>query len=166
MTDIRPRPAAALASLLLLACGAAAEGRVVSYAPLTARPATPAVQKRTNRHALLVEQTGAAGPRRAPICLSCVWAAPARLVLHDSASLEEPRDVTPGGADASITPQPRARRRASRRSFSPRSRRERSRTAPSRFLFSSDGGATWSVLPLPASGGVLLLGPWTRAARS
>ncbi len=103
MTDIRPRSAAALASLLLLAFSGVAQGRVVSYAPLTGRPATPALQKRTNRHALLVEQTGAAiGVVPGPVCYSCVWAAPARLVLHDSAGLEEPRDVTPGGADVGI----------------------------------------------------------------
>ena len=153
MTNIRPRPAAALASLLLLlACGAVAEGRVVSYAPLTAQPATPAVQKRTNRHALLVEQTGALAFAGAPICLSCVWAAPARLVLHDSAGLEEPRDVTPGGADANITIAA-AREEAGLQpsllaQFSPGDKPN----SPSGFLFSPDGGATWSVLPLPASG--------------
>lgn len=156
MTDLRPRPAvAALASLVFLASAASAEARVVSYAPLTGRPATPAVQKRTNRHALLVEQTGAIAVSAGPACLSCYFTAPARLVLHDSAALEEPRDVTPGGADARIVVAA-AREEAGHPTFllaqvSP----GETPNGPSGFLFSSDAGATWSVLPLPASSAFL-----------
>ena len=172
MTEFRPRPSAALAlaSIFLLG-GTVAEGRVVSYAPLTGRPATPAVQKRTNRHALLVEQTGAHIFAFAPPCLSCVWAAPARLVLHDSAGLEEPRDVTPGGADTGIV-LAAAREEAGHAPFllaqiSPGEKPN----GPSGFLFSPDGGATWSVLPLPASGAYLSWaedtgGPFVRARGS
>ncbi|MCM3876807.1 MAG: hypothetical protein NEA02_10350 [Thermoanaerobaculia bacterium] len=172
MTENRPRPAAAaLASLFLLATGSVAEGRVVSYAPLTGRPATPAVQKRTNRHALLVEQTGALNFALASPCFSCTWTVPSRLVLHDSAGLEEPRDVTPGGADAGITVAA-AREEAGLPPFllaqlSPGEKP----SSPSGFLFSPDGGATWSVLPLPASGAYVSWsadtgGPFLRALGS
>jgi hypothetical protein len=98
MTNIQPRPAAALASfLLLLAYGAVAEARVVSYAPITSRQATPAVQRRTNRHTLLVEQVSVAYLNPGPSCLSCFQTL-SRLVVYDTQGLEEPRDVTPGGA--------------------------------------------------------------------
>lgn len=173
MTKTRPRPPAALALalLLILACGSVAEGRVVSYAPLTARPATPAVQKRTNRHALLVEQTGSLNFAFAPPCLSCVWAAPSRLVLHDSAGLEEPRDVTPGGADAGILAAA-AREEAGLPPIllallAPGAKP----SSASGFLFSPDGGATWSGLSLPISGAFFSWstdtgGPFVRARGS
>ena len=156
MTNIRPRPTAALAfaSLLILSCGEVAEGRVVSYAPLTARPATPAVQKRTNRHALLIEQTGAyvaGGPSDAYFYGS----ASGRLVLHDSLGLEEPRDVTPGAVDAGLA-------FAAVREDAGHPAVLLAHTAASlavgenpngqyRFLFSANAGVTWTVLPLPDS---------------
>ncbi|MEO8587225.1 MAG: hypothetical protein ABI584_13760 [Acidobacteriota bacterium] len=99
MTKIQPRPAAALASFVLFACGAVAEARVISYAPITSRQATPAVQRRTNRHTLLVEQVSVAYPIPGPSCLSCFQTL-SRLVVYDTQGLEEPRDVTPGGAPA------------------------------------------------------------------
>jgi len=172
----------ALASLLLLAFSGVAQGRVVSYAPLSARPATPAVQRRTNRHALLIEQTGSQNAAGAPICMACGYAVPARLVLHDSLGLEEPRDVTPGGADAGIDAA------AAREEADPRDPTRRPtpvflvHTAASlspgenpdgrfRFLFSSDGGVTWSALALPAtyaytSFSVDVGGPFVRARGS
>ena len=94
---------AALASLVLLALSGPAAARVISYAPLSSRSSTPAVQKRTNRHALLIEQTGVQTfIGGVPTCLSCGWASPSRLVLHDSSGLEEPRDVMPSGLDARL----------------------------------------------------------------
>jgi len=96
-------------------------------------------------------------------------------VLHDSSGLEEPRDVTPGGIDAGID-------------FAAQ-REEQGlppvllvHTAASlfagenpasqfRFLFSADGGATWSVLALPAAGAYVpqsvdVGGPFVRARGS
>ena len=170
MIDSRPRPAV-LASLVLLAWGSALEGRVVSYAPLTARPAVPAVQRRTNRHALLVEQAGGGNLTGPPICFGCVWSVPARLVLYDSTSLEEPRDATPGGADANILAAA-AREEPGLPPFlltliapgAPAGR-------PSGFLLSPDGGATWKVLSLPTSGAYISFsadtgGPFVRARGS
>ncbi len=176
MTHFRPGRIAALASLLLLAFAGPAAGRVISYAPLTGRSATPAVQKRTNRHALLIEQTGVQTfIGGAPLCLSCGWASPSRLVLHDSSGLEEPRDVTPGGVDAGIDfaaaredaghpPVLLAHTAASLFTGE-------NPTSQFRFLLSPDGGATWSVLALPAAGAYVPMsvdvgGPFVRGRNS
>jgi len=163
MTHFRPGRLAALALLILIALSGPAKARVISYAPLTGRNATPAVQKRTNRHALLIEQTGVQTfIGGAPTCLSCGWASPSRLVLHDSLGLEEPRDVTPGGVDAGIDfaaereeagfP-PVLLAHASASLFA-----GENPTSQFRFLFSADGGATWSVLALPAASAYV---PWS-----
>jgi len=45
-------------ALFILLIVSAAQARVISYAPYTDRAAIPAVQARTNRHFVLVEQTG------------------------------------------------------------------------------------------------------------
>jgi len=163
MAIFPPGRFAALALLVLLALSGPAAARVISYAPLSSRSSTPAVQKRTNRHALLIEQTGVQTfIGGVPTCLSCGWASPSRLVLHDSSGLEEPRDVTPGGLDAGIDfaaareetgllPVLLVHTGASLFTGE-------NPTSQFRFLFSADGGATWSVLPLPASNANL---PWS-----
>ena len=87
------RPALAAAALL---AGLSLEARVVSYAPITSRQAVPAVQKRTNRHALLREQVSVVFPGAGPACIC--FQTQSRLVVYDTQGLEEPRDVTPGGA--------------------------------------------------------------------
>ncbi len=163
MAIFPPGRVAALASLVLLALPGPAAGRVISYAPLTARPATPAVQRRTNRHALLIERVGVQTYiGGGPVCGSCGYSSPSRLVLHDSLGQEEPRDVTPGGADTGIDfsaareepgfpPVLLAHTTASLFAGE-------NPTSQSRFLFSADGGATWSVLPLPSAGAYA---PWS-----
>jgi hypothetical protein len=163
MAIFPPGRVAALASLALFAFLSPAAARVISYAPLSSRSSTPAVQKRTNRHALLIEQTDVQTSfGGAPVCLSCGWAAPSRLVLHDSLGLEEPRDVTPGGVDAGIdfaaareeTGLPTVLLVHTGASLFA----GENPTSQYRFLFSADGGATWSVLPLPSSGAFM---PWS-----
>lgn len=77
----------------------AAEARVISYAPVTNQQAIPAVQSRTNRHYLLVEQESAfsfgGGPAVLP-CGGCFQVDPVgRLVLYDSRGLEDPKVVFP-----------------------------------------------------------------------
>jgi hypothetical protein len=171
MTDIHPRPAAAVASLVFVLCGAALEARVVSYAPLTARPATPAVQRRTNRHALLVEQTAAGVVTGAPTCFGCVWTLPARLVLHDSAGLEEPRDVTPGGDDAGIVASAAREEVGLPPALLAQLLPGTKPNSPSGFLISPDGGTTWLPLALPSSGAYTPFsadtgGPFVRARGS
>lgn len=101
MTISRACLTAGFASLVLLTSSGPAAARVVSYAPITSRQAVPAVQKRTNRHALLVEQVSVTFPGGGPACGSC-FNMLSRLVLYDTQGLEEPRDVTPGGAPATI----------------------------------------------------------------
>lgn len=153
MMYFRPGGIGVLASLMLIALSGPAKARVLSYGPLTGRTATPAVQKRTNRHALLIEQTGAPVFIAGPSCGFCYWPAPARLVLYDSSGLEEPRDVTPGGVDAGFDfaaaredvghpPNLLVHTGASLSAGE-------NPTGQFRFLFSADGGVTWSVLPLP-----------------
>ena len=175
MTHFRFGRIAALVSLVLSVSGPAA-GRVISYAPLTGRTATPAVQKRTNRHALLIEQTGVQTfIGGAPTCLACGWASPSRLVLHDSLGLEEPRDVTPGGVDAGIDfaaareeagLQPVLLVHTAASLFA-----GENPSSQFRFLFSADGGTAWSVLALPAAGAYVPMsvdvgGPFVRARGS
>ena len=163
MAIFRPGRVAALASLVLLVFADTVSARVISYAPLTSRTAIPAVQRRTNRHALLIEQTGIQTfVGGGPSCLSCGYSSPSRLVLHDSLGQEEPRDVTPGGVDTGID-FAAAREEAG---FPPVLLAHSSAglfagenpTSVYRFLFSADGGTTWSVLPLPSASAYL---PWS-----
>jgi hypothetical protein len=176
MAILPPGRVAVFASLVLLTSAGPVAARVISYAPLSSRTSTPAVQRRTNRHALLIEQTGVQTfVGGFPTCLSCGWASPARLVLHDSLGLEEPRDVTPGGVDAGIDfaaareetgLPPVLLAHTSASLFA-----GENPTSQYRFLFSADGGATWSVLPLPTAGAFLPMsvdvgGPFVRARDS
>lgn len=140
----RARTALAAAVLLL---GPPLEARVVSYAPITSRQALPAVQKRTNRHALLLEQVSVLFPGAGPACIC--FQTQSRLVVYDTQGLEEPRDVTPGGAPAAFN---------SAAAFeSPDGTlflyaNGTARLSPSdasgalRSFFSRDGGATWVVV--------------------
>ncbi|MEO8056064.1 MAG: hypothetical protein ABI768_12980 [Acidobacteriota bacterium] len=144
----RVRPALAAAALLL---GLSAEARVVSYAPITSRQSIPAVQKRTNRHALLIEQVSVMSPP-GPACISC-FTPQARLVLYDTAGLEEPRDVTPGGAPAVLYSAAAFEAgdgvltllATGWASLSPGDK-----PTGVRAFFSRDGGTTWSTLSLPS----------------
>ncbi|MBK9062000.1 MAG: hypothetical protein IPL89_02185 [Acidobacteria bacterium] len=148
----RVRPALAAAALLL---GLSAEARVVSYAPITSRQSIPAVQKRTNRHALLIEQVSVMSPP-GPSCISC-FTPQARLVVYDTQGVEEPRDVTPGGAPAVLY---------SAAAFEAEdgvltlfatgwaSLAPGDNPTGLRAFFSRDGGTTWSTLALPALPGV------------
>jgi hypothetical protein len=163
MAIFPPGRVAALASLVLLALSGPAAARVISYAPLSNRASTPAVQRRTNRHALLIEQTGVQTfVGGGPSCVTCGYSSPSRLVLHDSLGEEEPRDVTPGGVDTGIDfaaareepgfpPVLLARTTAGLFAGE-------NPTSQPRFLFSADGGTTWSVLPLPSAG---VYFPWS-----
>ena len=92
---------APLTAVLLAGLSGPAEARVISYAPVTARTAIPAVQSRLDRHHLLVERTGGTpGPWMGPICLTCV--STSRLVVYDAEGIDEPRDVSPGAAPSRI----------------------------------------------------------------
>jgi hypothetical protein len=139
----------AVPCLVFLASPAAA--RVVSYAPVTGRTATPAVQKRSARHFILTETTlnVLTGGPGGTVPYSC------RLVLYDSRGIEEPRDVSPGGQESFIT----AAAFWEEAGLSPRILAVSNAPLGSgdnplraqRLLYSSDAGTTWSVLPLSAA---------------
>jgi len=73
-----------LFTLLVCLVAAAANARVISYAPYTSQNAIPGLQSRTNRHFVLYESdpSGANG----------------QVVLYDTKGLEEPRVIYSGGA--------------------------------------------------------------------
>jgi len=139
MPRIRPT---VLAALLVLA--SAAQARVISYAPITSRQATPAVQKRTNRHTLLLEQVSVTSGAGAPICYGC-FANLSRLVLYDTQGAEEPRDVTPAGTAGTYSAAAALETADGTlfllvNGFTPVS----TPAYQSRTWFSADGGRTWS----------------------
>ncbi len=141
----------ALAATVVL-LGLSAEARVISYAPITSRQATPAVQKRANRHAVLVEQVSVTGGIAGPTCFACFQTL-ARLVVYDTLGLEEPRDVTPGGQPtrldwAGAFEGPDGTLFLLTRTTAELAPGENP-TQASRDLFSRDGGATWIVSGLP-----------------
>jgi hypothetical protein len=117
--------------------------RVIPYAPVMPFQAVPTVQKRAARHAVLQEVL----PQN---CLfDCVQYA-SRLVIQDSLGLEPPRDVTPGGTTAWI-------QRAAAWEGDDGSLRLLTYGVGSSggsFLYSGDGGRTWSVVPLPEGAGL------------
>lgn len=85
--------------LATLATAAGAEARIVSYAPVTDRAASPAHQRRTNRRFVLVESRDpygflGGGPGGVPYGHST-----GRLVVYDTLGQEEPREVFPPGAE-------------------------------------------------------------------
>lgn len=142
------RARVALAALAFV-FGSRAEARVISYAPVTSRQATPAVQRRTNRHAVLLEQVSVTSGPGAPICYGC-FANLSRLVVYDTQGAEEPRDVTPGGAPATIYSAaafeaPDGTLFLFANGYTP----DAVPAYTPRSYFSRDGGRTWTVLPLP-----------------
>ena len=142
---------AALALSLLGASGPPAEARVVSYAPLTARTAFPAVQSRLDRRHLLVERYGAAqGPWMGPVCLACV--STARLFVYDAAGIDEPREVSPSGDPSRVTFAAAYEDGGDVRLLvvSDDPLKEEGRPAEMRLLYSPDTGASWRSVLLPA----------------
>jgi hypothetical protein len=131
--------------LLVLALSAAASilpARIISYAPVTNRYATPALQNRLNRYYLLIESDSpASGNYRAQV------------VIYDSRGEREPQVIFPSeGTEASI-------RVAAVREGSDgvaqillASDADVGGDNPyryPRFFFSSDSGQTWTVVPFP-----------------
>ncbi len=140
-------------ALTLLVAPAPAGARVVSYAPITARNAVPAVQSRLDRRFLLIERTGFSQglPPGSPTCLACGWPQ-SRLVLYDSAGLDEPRDVSPGGGASAISFAASFEDGGAVRLLAV-SNAPLPGEAPqiaSRLLFSADSGGTWAPVALPA----------------
>ena len=127
---------------LVLAIAAAAEARVISYAPYTDRTAIPAVQNRLNRHFALIEQQPQSFFGGAP---PVPGSGPAQLVLYDSKGLEEPRVIYP--QDGSFTTVSIA---AVREEFDVVTLLIQviDSHGPA-WLLSTDSGATWKNVALP-----------------
>ena len=140
---------------LLLAAPAAA--RVVSYAPVTDRIATPVQQPRTSPEFVLIEaKEGAwAWPGGGPSDAALPWYSwlTGRLVVHDATGAREARVVLPtAGPEAAFhavaaRPGPDGVLR-----IVAVTNTDPSGTAPRdtrRLLFTRDGGATWKELAVP-----------------
>jgi hypothetical protein len=118
-----------------------ASARIISYAPLAPVQSVPAIQKRAARHVVLREQAGIV--RLSDFDHAFLW----RLVVHDSLGLEAPRDITPGGTPAPL---------GTVAALEDDDGAFRILIASgSGFLYSADGGASWSSVSLP-SGAYLL----------
>lgn len=148
-----PKSSTVLLPLLLVFAALAAplDARVISYAPVTSKRAIPAVQRRTTRHYLLVEldqvSAGPAGP--GPIA----FASQGHAVLYDSRGEQPPRVLLPSAlstasfVDAAMWEGDDEKPQILLGTDAPLSGDNQQRLT--RYLFSPDGGATWSVLPLP-----------------
>jgi len=145
-------PLAALLFASLLAPAAPARARVLSYAPISARTAVPALQSRLDRRNVLVERVGGVtGPWAGPVCYECLETA--RLVVYDAEGIDEPRDVSPGGAPSRILLAASFEEGGSVRLLAVTDATlpgEADQTA-TRLLYSRDTGATWTPVTLPAS---------------
>src|SRR5688572_13107680 len=122
-----------LTFVMLLAFCLPAMARVISYAPYTDQVAFPAVQHRMNRHFVLVES------RPGSMFMA------SQLVIYDSKGEKAPSVIYPqDGSNVSIT----AAAVRENASGVPSILIQVTHTGALRFLFSSDAGATWKVLPV------------------
>jgi hypothetical protein len=119
-----------------------APARLIPTAPVNAWPVLPAVQKRSARHVVALELVSYGA--------SCMYCVPTlmRVAVHDSLGIEAPRDITPGnkpgyiasaaaleGADGSL-----------RLLLYGGLDAVGNVTQSGNFLYSADGGLTWSVV--------------------
>jgi hypothetical protein len=140
-----------LTAVLLAGLTCPAEGRVISYAPVTARTATPAVQSRLDRRHLLVERAGATqGPWMGPICLACV--STSRLVVYDAEGIDEPVDVSPGGQGSRVAFAAALEVGGDVRLLVASDARLKGEPDEKemRLLYSADTGTTWMPVSLPS----------------
>ncbi len=143
--------------LLALFLAAPAAARVVSYAPVTDRIATPVQQARTNPEFALIEakEGGWAGPVAGPSdgLPFYSWLS-GRLVVHDATGAREARVVLPtGGPEAGFTAVAARRGADGALRIVALTNTDPSGTGPrdrNRLLFTADGGATWKELAVSA----------------
>jgi hypothetical protein len=161
-------------ALLVAAMSAAAPcaARVVSYAPVTDRIATPVQQPRTSPSFVLVEsETGSfwgdwGGPAGAGGDLAWFTGTRGRLVVHDASGQNEARIVLPtGGPEAwflAVAARPGADGALRILALTDTDPSGTGTRDVLRILFSRDAGAHWAVVPLPA--GVAASVPRSREA--
>lgn len=138
-------PRSVLLAVSLSAVASILPARIVSYAPVTDRHATPAVQHRLNRHYVLIESDN-------PI--SVYGATRAKLVLYDSKGEREPRVLLEGPQVDILA--------AAVREESDGALRLLIHTNANlggdnplrahRYLYSPDGGQTWKATGIPQPG--------------
>jgi len=144
-------------ALFILLIVSAAQARVISYAPYTDRAAIPAVQARTNRHFVLVEQTGSGS---APVPIGVPPSPnfnypPSQVVVYDSKGLEEPRVIFP--QDGTSVPINSAAAYEDDRGVPVvviQTAADFNGSNPTHqpiWLFSNDAGNSWMRLALPAT---------------
>ncbi len=144
--------------LLVVALAAPAAARVVSYAPVTDRIATPVQQQRSSPEFVLIESDHGPfwGPVGGPAGDALPWYGwlAGRLVVHDVAGAREARVVLPkAGEEAwflAVAARPGkdgALRMVALTDADPAGASPR---GTFRLLFSSDGGSTWEKLAVPS----------------
>lgn len=118
-----------------------ASARIISYASISPVQSVPAIQRRAARHVVLREQAGIVRP--SGVDYAFLW----RLVVHDSLGLEPPRDITPGGVPARL---------GIVAALEDDGGIFRILVASgSGFLYSADGGTTWTSVSLPSGARLL-----------
>ena len=136
------RRSANLAIVVVAFAATMMHARVISYAPLTDRPATPAVQHRMNRHFVLVEHD--------PFVYDSDPVG--RIVLYDARGEEEPRVVFPFDNKGVVIGAAAVRedeRQVPTILIQAVTRFNGSTTEKRLWLMSSDGGRNWITVDLP-----------------
>ncbi len=135
----------ALGSLAL--CSPSLQARVISYAPVTGATSYPAIQKRTNRHYLLLESDSSTP------AYGTVTGPNGRVRLYDSTGQDDPRQVFPpgGGSETvgNLAVWEGADEVPALLVFSSYDLGGQNPGHAGVFLYSPDAGASWQTLPLP-----------------
>ena len=143
------------ACALLLCVAAAANARVISYAPYSDRASFVALQHRLNRHFVLVEGNTifGGGPVGGPAILPPVYGSfNGQVVVYDSKGQEEPRVVFPqDGTLAGISMAAVRENGTTPAILIETNSNFEGKNPQNQFLFllSMDGGASWKRLLLP-----------------
>ena len=143
--------------LLVVALSTPAAARVVSYAPVTDRIATPVQQPRSNPEFVLIESEHGpfGGPMGGPAGDAIPWYGwlAGKLVVHDMSGAREARVVLPkAGEDAwflAVATRPGADGALRILALTDADPEGSAPRGTFRLLFSSDGGSRWKELPAP-----------------
>lgn len=152
MLKLRTRMSAVAVLLTAFCLAPILEARVVSYAPYTDRVATASYHKRDTKHFVLIESLAGAQPN---VLLSPVFVnnPGQQLVLYDVAGAEEPRVIYP--QDGTDVPIGWAAMRENAQGvptilvYTAGDAKTNPTRAPF-YLLSTDAGATWKRVALPA----------------
>ena len=157
--------------LLVVALSAPAAARVVSYAPVTDRIATPVQQPRSSPEFVLIESDHGPfwGPVGGPAGDALPWYGwlAGRLVVHDVSGAREAKVVLPeAGEEAwflAVASRPGADGSLRILALTDADPSGAPTRGTFRLLFSADGGSTWKVLAVPAGAVAAVPYNWTLA---